>query len=409
MNVRNLMRRGGRTALPLGIAAVIAGMAAGPAFAAANPSVSRTDGSDATSATTSSDTCFHVVGTVPQSISGATTTLVIVDAHGDSHSVDSARASATGAKTVSFAFSTGGLSWGGGCQSGSAEAPNGTYEAKLTGGVTASASFRIALPPATPSGFTAAASGTVASFAWQPNTEPDLMGYDIVDGASNDVTPGGLDASSVCDSGGCSVNVDFGSTVQGTTHSFHIVALRHTSPGSSGSVTSSDSPSRSVTFPAAPTPTSPPPGGGSGGGSGSGGSGSGGSGSGGGSTGGGGTGGGGSTGSGGHHHSLSGAHPDADLQAYLPSLSAGNAPDLPSVLTEVKPLPQGSFKPVLPYQDQVTREPVKHGVAHVTATVAHDLARVLDTSALWRGVAGAAVLLLVAGHLHTWVQRVDPE
>jgi hypothetical protein len=400
MKARTLVRRGARVALPLGIVAAIAGLAAGPVYAASNPSVSRGDGSDATATTTSSDTCFHVEGTVPASLSGATTSLVIVDARGDSHSVGSVRSSATSSKKLTFQFATGSLSWGGSCQGSGGLAPNGTYQAKLTGGVSASASFRVAVPPSAPSGFDASASGTVANFSWDPNNEPDLIGYDIRDGSGNDVTPGGVDADSVCAAGSCSVNIDFGSSVQGTTHDFHVVALRHTSPGSSSSVNSADSASRSVAFPAAPAPSSSPPGSGSGGGGGNGG---GGGGSGGGGGGGNGTG---STG-GGQHHPLSGKHPGADLRAYLPTSSAAGAPDLPSVLTEVKPLPQGSYKPTLAYPDQVKREAVHQANRGVGATVAHDLARVLDTSALWRGVAGAALMLLIAGHLYAWVQRVD--
>jgi hypothetical protein len=382
MTARNLLRHGGRVALPLGIAAAIAGLATGPVFAAAgNPTVTRGDGSDATAAATSSDTCLHIDGTVPQSVSGATTSLVIVDAQGNSHSVGSVKASATASKTLSFQFSTAGLSWSGGCGSGSKQALNGTYKAQLTGGVNASASFRLALPPATPSGFAADASDTVASFTWNPNQEPDLAGYDIVDETTNtDVTSGGVDAGSVCDASGCSVSVDFGSGAQGTTHTFHVVALRHTSPGSSGYLDSPASPSKSVAFPAAPTPSSTPPGGGSGGGSG--GSGGSGGGSGGGGSGSGGSGSGGSTaghGSGKSSHPVSGKHPAADLSASLPTYTAGSAPDLPSVLTEVKPLPQGTYKPQLPYGDQVTREAIRHKDTGVTATVAHDIAAVLDT------------------------------
>jgi hypothetical protein len=154
-----------------------------------------------------------------------------------------------------------------------------------------------------------------------------------------------------------------------------------------------------VAFAAAPTPSNSPAGGGSGGSSGGAG------GTGGGSTGAGHTG----SGSGAGHHPVSGKHPSADLSASLPTYTAGSAPDLPSVLTEVKPLPQGTYKPQLPYGDQVTREPVRHKDTGVRATVAHDIAGVLDTGSLWRGVAGAALLLLVAGHLHAWVQRVETD
>src|SRR4051794_38986932 len=222
------------------------------------------------------------------------------------------------------------------------EAVNGTYRFSFKAGSAASSSsVQLRVPPAPPSGFDASVSGTVASFTWSANSEPDILGYDIVEGGSNDVTPGGVDSGSVCDASGCGVSIDFGAGARGTTHSFSVIARRHTSPGSGGYVASGASASKTVTFAAPPSPSSSPsdsPGASGGGGGGTGGGGS--------SVGRGG-GGGGAVGAAGGSRSdrarrLSGKHPAADLRSSLPTLTAAGAPDLPSLLTEVKPLPQGN-------------------------------------------------------------------
>jgi hypothetical protein len=96
----------------------------------------------------------------------------------------------------------------------------------------------------------------------------------------------------------------------------------------------------------------------------------------------------------------------ADLNSSLPTVSAGNAPNLPDTITEVKPLPEGTYKPTLAYPIPLTSDS-RHPVSQSSAGVVTDLRRVLDTSALWRGLAGAALLALVVAHLRAWVARVD--
>jgi hypothetical protein len=103
---------------------------------------------------------------------------------------------------------------------------------------------------------------------------------------------------------------------------------------------------------------------------------------------------------------VSGRHPAADLRSSLPSLTAGGVPNLPTVLTEVKPLPQGTFKPTLAYPDRVTRTKTEQP-SGVTATVFHDVGKLKDVGPLWRGLAGAAVLMLLAAHLREFVARVE--
>jgi hypothetical protein len=89
-------------------------------------------------------------------------------------------------------------------------------------------------------------------------------------------------------------------------------------------------------------------------------------------------------------------------------VTAAGAPDLPSVLTEVKPLPEGSYKPTLAYPDRITTSK-KTKEQHNAQQVFQDFRKVLDVGALWRSLAGAVVLLLAAAHLRAFVERVEPE
>ena len=105
------------------------------------------------------------------------------------------------------------------------------------------------------------------------------------------------------------------------------------------------------------------------------------------------------------------SHPGAALKAYLPSFSAASAPNLPSVITEVKPLPEGTYKPTLAYPDQVQRDAIRQAKSSgPVAAVTGDIQRILDIDALWKALAAASVLMLVAAHLRAWVDvdgRVD--
>src|SRR5207302_461559 len=115
------------------------------------------------------------------------------------------------------------------------------------------------VPPAKVGGFGATPSGTVAHFSWSANSERDLAGYDLIDvtdsSSPRDLTPGGV-GTNVCDSNGCSVDIDFGSSAPGTTRSFVVDALRYTSPSHSSTMSSGDSAPVSVNFPAPPPPSS---------------------------------------------------------------------------------------------------------------------------------------------------------
>jgi hypothetical protein len=296
---------------------------------------------------------------------------------------------------------------------------NGSYVFTLTvGGSSTSKTVTMLVPPAKVAGFAGSASGTVAHFSWAANSEPDLAGYDLIDvtdsGSPRDLTPGGV-GTDVCDSSGCSVDIDFGSSAQGTGRQFVIDALRYTSPAHSATVASGDSAPATVSFPASPPP---PASGGTSGGTDTGttGSGSTGTGTAGGSSGatsGSGTSGGTAAGSttggrsaGGSTHGINSTHPNGALKAYLPSFSAAAAPNLPSVVTEVKPLPEGTYKPTLAYPDQVVGENV-HKNSQPVAAVRDELVRVLNVGAVWKSLAGAALILLVAAHLRAWVAGAE--
>jgi hypothetical protein len=399
MNLRPIARVG----VPVGIALTVVGMAAAPALAATDISVNAGGGDLSDGAVIDHNATVTVKGTTDATASSRQLKLS-VDAPGRSaYTLKTGTASPLQKGQLSAGLDTSCPDWS---SSPCVEAVNGTYTFTFSAGsADSSTTVQLRVPPAAPTGFQAHSNGTVVSFAWNANSEPDLMGYDIVDGAGNDVTPGGMDAGSVCDSSGCNVSVDFGSSAQGTSRTFSVLALRHTAPGSGGSVSSASSDGQTVDFPAPPSP-SPSTGPGAGGsGSGNGGS-----------TGGSGPSGGGTstgtTGSAAGHgpRAVSGKHAAADLRTSLPTITAAGAPDLPTVLTEVKPLPQGSYKPVLPYGDQIVKSKKPQLAEHNNAQQAfQDFRKVLDIGALWRSLGGAVVLMLAAAHLRAFVERVEPD
>ena len=74
----------------------------------------------------------------------------------------------------------------------------------------------------------------------------------------------------------------------------------------------------------------------------------------------------------------------------------------------MKPLPEGTYKPTLAYPDQVVNEAVHHdtkGVAAVRSEIVH----VLNVGAVWKSLAGAVLILLVAAHLRAWVAGLETD
>jgi hypothetical protein len=391
VNARATVRRSLRAALSLGIAGAVVGLAAAPALADTTFTV-KSDGSDASGRTYTSFVTLNIAGHLDTSLTSTRTLELLVQRPDSSqpYSLKTKSVGPGGDASISASLDTSCAPWASSCT----PVVNGDYTFSMTANgsvkgspVTVTIAVRPAKPDA-PTGFDAVTSGTVAGFGW--NTVSDVDGYRLYDGSTPlaDVDP------SLCDST-CAVSYNYGPGAYGTTHTFYAVALRD---GAGGTVESDPSNSKSVTFADAPTDSTS--GSGSGGGSGSG--------SGGGShdgTGGGGTGDG--TGGGGHGGRATTGDVVHDLNSKLPTLTAGAAPNLPDVLTTVKPLPEGNYEPLLPYGDQTVGATERTEVPGKASSVVHNVARVLETDGLWRGLAGAAVLLLVVAHLRAWVERVE--
>ena len=400
--MKRVVRTAARSGVALGIVGAAVTMAATPALAASGSLTVTPSG------TVTSNGVISIAGHYDNRSSVNSTTMKITISRPDGSSYalwsGSARGLSTGS-TPTQSFDTGNAPWGG-------EAINGDYTVNFTVGSAAATPVDVTLrvPPAPVSGFSGSPSGSVVHFSWAANSEPDLAGYDIVDVSNGrrDLTPGGIDTSA-CSGGSCQIDIDFGSSAAGTSRQFVIDALRYTGPSHSSALASSDSAPTSVAF---ATPSTATPGGSSGGTSGGGTAG-------GGTTSGGSTGGGGgatggatsggrvSGGSSGSSGGIAARHASAALRAYLPSVSAAAAPNLPSVVTEIKPLPQGTYQPTLAYPDQVLSQAVHHRASGPMTTVSTEIGRVLDVQALWKSLAGAVVVLLVAAHLRAWLSDAE--
>jgi hypothetical protein len=411
------LRLAGRFVLALGITGSVVGLSIGPAGASVsslsvNPGTSITTNTTVSVSASSGKTGVVATGS-------RTLTLAIAGPDGSNYSWPSKSVPNTQDGSISGSFSTASPPW----TSAGAAAANGQYTLTATDGSATSktATVTLAVPPSDVSGFNGSASGSVATFTWAANTDnvPDFAGYLISDGANSvKVTP----SSGACDANSCGVSIDYGSAARGQTYSFSIVALRLKGPGSTGTVPSANPATTSVNFPAPPSPAPSTDGsGGTGGGSTGGGStgGNGGGTTGGGTTtgsgGGGQTSGGTTTGSGGtttaggaHGPVVTGKNPGADLGRFLPTDSAGAAPSLPSVITEIKPIPQGTYKPTLAYPDQTsTSTSTKKVDGGGIQAVGTDIVKVLNLRTLWTSLAAAALMLLVAAHLRAWLDGID--
>jgi len=401
--MKHVVRNAGRTAVGLGIVGVTVAMAAAPAYAATG-SLSVSPNGTVTSASNISISGHYDNRT---SMGSVALKLTIDRPDGSTYTLWSGSGAAlSSGSTPTQSFDTQNAPWS------SQPAVNGSYTVNFAVGSSSASpvSVTLRIPAAPVTNFAASASSTVAHFSWSANSEPDIAGYDIVDvtgGTRRDLTPGGVD-NSVCSQGNCSVDVDFGSSASGTTRNFVIDALRWTSPSQSSTIASPDAPA-SVSFPAASTPTPDGATGGAGGGttSTSGGTVGGSSGSTSGTSSGATTAGGRVSGSSKAPGTFSSGHASATLRAYLPASSAGAAPNLPSVVTEVKPLPEGTYKPTLAYPDQIQSQAVQHRADGPIATVGTDLVHVLNVQELWKSLAAAAVVLLVAAHLRAWLRAAD--
>jgi hypothetical protein len=295
-------------------------------------------------------------------------------------------------------------------------ADNGTYTVTLANqGRTKSATFVLLIPPSKPTGFSVQpAGGTYATFSWTPNPEADITGYEVMDSAGQTLTS----PSNPCSAGTCLAGpVDVGDAAAGKTEKFSLVAIRSCGDAAcnGGQIASTSPDTADATFPGAPTPTPSPTkthgGGGKAGGAGTG--------SGAGTSGGSGAG---TSGSGAAGSSANGGgaitlHGDGssvhlgqtdgsgDVNNSLPPASSGDgsltvhAPSLPGVQTTT--LGSGGKVGKIHYPAPVLAQ------KSASQSIAHDLKSGLSLPPLWRGIAAAAVLILIAVHLRTWVSRTD--
>src|SRR3954462_9733375 len=178
MGALSTLRMAARVTLPLGIASAAVAIAAAPALAASSVSVSGDDSGQVTHRTT-----LSIVGHYDNSgsLNSRSVALVVTDASGQDHTLWSgtARAASTG-NTPAISFDTDCEPWTSPC----AEAPNGAYAFRVEVGSTRSSATTIHfnVPPAPVGSFSGSADGTVASFSWHGNNEPDLVDYDIRSG-----------------------------------------------------------------------------------------------------------------------------------------------------------------------------------------------------------------------------------
>lgn len=271
---------------------------------------------------------------------------------------------------------------------------NGEYTVTVRNGSdtrTASATLDVLIPPSRPTGFGASATGTIATFTWNANSEPDIASYQVTRSSGAVATT--VSASDACHGGSsCSASVDFGHSVAGQSETFAVRALRCGLSCSGDDVAGPESASTRVTFGGGsssgpnPTPTpTPRSGGGGGGGGGSGQQGGhGGSGTHGGSGQHAGSPGGTAAGSSGRHHAGASAKP-------TPSHHARSKKASPSATAT----PGGATA-----RPTASRSPRPSTVGAASGGGPGSAG-----SALWRSLAAAAVLVLLAAHLRVWNTR----
>ncbi|MQA93836.1 MAG: hypothetical protein GEV11_04045 [Streptosporangiales bacterium] len=131
---------------------------------------------------------------------------------------------------------------------GGSSVPNGTYEVTLQSALTAlwvdrdKVTVVVRDAPSTPDGVTATRSGRKVTLRWDAGSEPDLVGYEAVSSFGETVRTSGTSATFTVPSSAAGRRVGFG-----------VKARRHTSPGSSSTISSPTSNTEYVTMPGAST------------------------------------------------------------------------------------------------------------------------------------------------------------
>ena len=297
-----------------------------------------------------------------------------------------------------------------------------------------SKTFWLAAPPAAPANVDATQiSDHGIRVSWSVGSEPDLLRYDLLDGSGNDLYPGiAVTDSDFCSSDSCHIDVIYPDNDPGGQKDFRVRAWR--SDGNNGDVRSAASSPASASIPAPPSSGGDTGSGGSGssgGDSGSSGGGSGGSS--GGSTGGGSgsTGGGsGSSGSGGSNSSGgsgSGVYTGGGSDSSGGSSSAGGAfgggfshspglsfttsdghvtiPHIAGQDSNPDPkvaIPWGTYKGTLGYKDQVSTDKVREKT--FSTRLVSELTAFTDGPRLWKSLAGALVLIMIAMHMRQFTR-----
>ncbi|TAL25401.1 MAG: hypothetical protein EPN99_01630 [Frankiales bacterium] len=363
--------------------------------------------------------------------------LTLTSPSGSTTTIATAPANLSGG-TLSWTMDTGCFTSSGGC----VPAPNGTWTVTQSGGGTGTSTFVTRIAPKAPQSVTASeVSPREARVSWRKGDEPDLTGWQVVEGDT--VVKDGI-GRSACEGSTCSAVITYAVDGSGA-HTYAVRALRSTAPGSSSTIESPLSSPASVTL-SAPAPSPEPASGGSTGGGASGGdtdpgttpsdgaSGdpSGGSGgSAGGGTGSGGTGspgsGGGTTSGGGggtaapigSGTSSSGETADAKAVAqrkafalgfssFGPKLGIPKLPPLPQQAPAIAPeLADGTYEPTLGFEDQIVTEEVE--ATGPTAAVRNVVGSALDSERLATSTAGALLLLLAGAHLRRWLGATSEE
>ena len=127
---------------------------------------------------------------------------------------------------------------------------NGTVTATLSGGVSATRSFKLQLPPAAPANVSAEQTGQrQITIRWNAGPEPDLTAYEVYDANTGESIAANMSPGTEA------FVVDFADFGYGGDHSYLVQAYR--SDGSGGSLASQTSNSNVVTL-TEPTPTPEP-------------------------------------------------------------------------------------------------------------------------------------------------------
>lgn len=293
--------------------------------------------------------------------------------------------------------------------SGGTAAMNGTYTLTLDNeGSDTVAHFTLLIPPAKTTGFRVTASKANAIFHWTANSEPDITSYVIKNAGHVVAQP-----SSACSGTACGDTVNLGSAVAGHTEKFSIVAVRACGNAqcSGGSVPGKTPAVATAKFATASGPSSSPtpsPTSSGGSGKGNGGAGS-------------------LSDPGGKSGKRSSTGTLSDpggktllhkrrgvgggLGGGLPAISGGSLPSLvePNLPSDVQTStePQGLGKPGGNLKYPAPEIATKKKVSASGGGFTHDISVAVNERPLWRGIAAAAVLLLIAVHLRTWAGRTD--